>query len=200
MTTIGDTTGRITKAPGRRHAGRDLRPPARARRAQADRRRQEVGPVPDDGPGPQGAWPDYPDLRSSVQLPQAISSGTVNADVEFTLVGPDLAKLNEYADRMIATLRQNPGLVDVDTTLAPAQAGAAGRRSTATGPATWASTIQTIAATLRTLVGGRGRLRLQGQRSSASCTTSGSAPRARRPRRPRGRSRPDRSRRPAGRG
>src|SRR4029078_4804991 len=60
----------------------------------------------------------YPDLRSSVQLPQAISSGTVSADVEFTLVGPDLAELNEYADKLIGKVPRNPGLVYVDTTLA----------------------------------------------------------------------------------
>src|SRR5204863_7425442 len=61
---------------------------------------------------------NYPDLRSSVQIPAAISSGTVNADVEMTLVGPDLSKLSEYADEIIGTLRRNPGLADVDTTLA----------------------------------------------------------------------------------
>ena len=60
---------------------------------------------------------DYPDLRTSVQLPAAISSGSANADVEFQLTGPDLARLNDYADRMIAKLRQVRGLVDVDTTL-----------------------------------------------------------------------------------
>ena len=33
-------------------------------------------------------------------------------------IAPDLNKLGEYADEMIGTLRRNPGLADVDTTLA----------------------------------------------------------------------------------
>jgi len=95
----------------------------------------------------------YPDLRSSVQIPQAISSGTVNADVEFTLVGPDLAKLSEYADKMVGELRKNPGLADVDTTLAlrkpELQVEIDRDRASDLGVS-----VQSVAAALRTLVGG----------------------------------------------
>ena len=62
--------------------------------------------------------PEFAELRSSVQLPAAISSGQANADLEFNLVGPDLQQLGKYTDMMIDRLRQTPGLVDVDTTTA----------------------------------------------------------------------------------
>src|SRR3954464_438851 len=93
------------------------------------------------------------DLRSSVQLPQAVNSGTVSADVEFTLVLPDLAKLNEYADKLIGKLPRNPGLVDVDTTLAlrkpELQVDINRDRASDLGVS-----VQSVAAALRTLVGG----------------------------------------------
>src|SRR5439155_21974432 len=97
---------------------------------------------------------EYPDLRSSVQIPAAISSGTVNADVEMTLVGPDLAKLSEYADEIIGTLRRNPGLADVDTTLAlrkpELRVNVNRDRASDLGVS-----IQSIASTLQILVGGQ---------------------------------------------
>ena len=97
---------------------------------------------------------DYPDLRSSVQIPAAISSGTVNADVEMTLVGPDLNKLGEYADEMIAKLRRNPGLADVDTTLALRKPEAADY-SQPRAASDLGVNIQSIASTVQTLVGGQ---------------------------------------------
>ncbi|HEY2786341.1 MAG TPA: efflux RND transporter permease subunit, partial [Fimbriiglobus sp.] len=96
----------------------------------------------------------YPDLRSSVQLPSAVSSGSANADVEFTLVGPDLRRLTEYSARMIDSLRRVQGLSDVDTTTAlrkPELRVLVNReRASDLGV-----NIQTIASTLRTLVGGQ---------------------------------------------
>ena len=62
---------------------------------------------------------DYPDLRSSVQGVNALASGGSRlSDVELNLRGPDLDRLLEYADRLMAGMREMPGLVDVDTTLA----------------------------------------------------------------------------------
>ncbi|HEU4420541.1 MAG TPA: efflux RND transporter permease subunit, partial [Planctomycetota bacterium] len=56
-------------------------------------------------------------LRASVQVPAVVSIGTANADVEFQLLGPDLRALDEYAERIMAVLRNTPGMADVDTTL-----------------------------------------------------------------------------------
>lgn len=96
---------------------------------------------------------DYPDLRTSVQVPAAISTGTANADVEFQLTGPDLTRLNDYADRIVSTLRATPGLVDVDTTLKsrkPELRVIVDRdRASDLGVQ-----IEDVASTLRTLVGG----------------------------------------------
>jgi hydrophobic/amphiphilic exporter-1 (mainly G- bacteria), HAE1 family len=117
LTTVGDTSGRVSKAAGDVTQGSiyvrlvDLD----ERKAGADGRRWSQWQVMAKA---RQVMADYPDLRSSVQLPSAISSGQTQADVEFTLVGPDLQKLNDYADGIIAKLRATPGLADVDTTLA----------------------------------------------------------------------------------
>ena len=96
---------------------------------------------------------DYPDLRVSVQVPAVVSMGTANADVEFQLTGPDLEKLNNYADQIIAKLRATEGLTDVDTTLKsrkPELRVVVDReRASDLGVQ-----IQDIATALRTLVGG----------------------------------------------
>ena len=60
---------------------------------------------------------DWPELRASVQVPAVVSIGTANADVEFQLLGPDLRALDQYAERIMAVLRNTRGMADVDTTL-----------------------------------------------------------------------------------
>lgn len=63
-----------------------------------------------------GVLAQYPDIRGSVQLLSGISTGGGrNSDLQFNLVGPDLARLTQYADRFVAALQERPGLVDVDT-------------------------------------------------------------------------------------
>jgi HAE1 family hydrophobic/amphiphilic exporter-1 len=154
LTTVGDTTGKISKGQGDVTQGsiycrlidldeRKKDPKTHQRFSQFEimaRARKLLA--------------DYPDLRSSVQIPAAISSGTVNADVEMTLVGPDLSKLSEYADEIIGTLRRNPGLADVDTTLAlrkpELRVNVNRDRASDLGVS-----IQSIASTLQILVGGQ---------------------------------------------
>ena len=46
------------------------------------------------------------------------SGGQRLSDLELNLRGPDLDKLEDYADRLMAGMRKLPGLVDVDTSLA----------------------------------------------------------------------------------
>jgi HAE1 family hydrophobic/amphiphilic exporter-1 len=61
----------------------------------------------------------YPDLRASVQGVNPLSSGGSRlAELELNLRGPDLSRLQEYADRLMAGMREMPGVVDVDTTVA----------------------------------------------------------------------------------
>ncbi len=60
----------------------------------------------------------YPTLRVSVQNIGSISmGGGRQAQLTFTLSGPDLDKLMEYGDSITAEMRKIKGLVDVDTTL-----------------------------------------------------------------------------------
>ncbi|MFI5378826.1 MAG: efflux RND transporter permease subunit, partial [Tepidisphaerales bacterium] len=149
MTTIGDTSGRFSRAQGEvtrgsiyarlvdlddrtfsyARAANDMLYLLRTSPGEGNfwERARRMQPVP---PGTKGfsqfelmgrarvLMAQYADLRASVQIPAAISGGFVNADVEYTLVGPDLNKLQLVADQMVQRLRATPGMADVDTTLA----------------------------------------------------------------------------------
>lgn len=57
-------------------------------------------------------------LRTSVQQVAAISGGGFrNADIQYVIGGPDLNKLTEYTDKLLAKLKTIPDVVDVDSTL-----------------------------------------------------------------------------------
>src|SRR5579863_1072069 len=59
----------------------------------------------------------YPkDLRTSVGQ-AADGPGGGQADVQFTLTGPDLDKLNTYSQTLLAQLKQIPSVADADTSL-----------------------------------------------------------------------------------
>jgi hydrophobic/amphiphilic exporter-1 (mainly G- bacteria), HAE1 family len=59
----------------------------------------------------------YPkDLRTSVGQ-AADGPGGGQADVQFTLTGPDLDKLNTYSQALLAKLKQIPNVADADTSL-----------------------------------------------------------------------------------
>ena len=148
LTQIGDTTGRIAKGEGAVTSAtiyirlvplQDRKNPFTQFDLMARARKLLV---------------DYPDLRSSVQIVKAVSGGGFsNNDLEFLLIGPDLALLHDYAERMLKQLRTLPGLADLDTTLSdrrPELRVAVDReRANDLGVS-----ISTVAATLRTLVGG----------------------------------------------
>ena len=57
-------------------------------------------------------------LRTSVQQVAAFSGGGFrNADIQYVIGGPDLNKLNEYTEKLLAKLKTIPDVVDVDSTL-----------------------------------------------------------------------------------
>lgn len=57
-------------------------------------------------------------LRTSVAPVAAIGgSAQQNADIAFMLQGPNLEKLNEYSQHLLAKLKQMPGVVDADSSL-----------------------------------------------------------------------------------
>jgi len=58
------------------------------------------------------------DLRTSVQQVQAFSGGGFrNANVQYMVSGPDMAKLEEISAKILAQMKTIPDAVDVDTTL-----------------------------------------------------------------------------------
>lgn len=97
---------------------------------------------------------EYPDVRGSVQLLTGISTGGGrNSDLQFNLVGPDLAKLTEYADDFLAKLREKGGFVDVDTMMSnrkPELRVEIDREKASQ----FGLQIEDIANTLRTMIGG----------------------------------------------
>ncbi|MGC1718407.1 MAG: efflux RND transporter permease subunit, partial [Isosphaeraceae bacterium] len=60
---------------------------------------------------------DYPDLRVSVNDVSAFQVGRRSQTFQVNLAGPDLNKLAEYAGRLTAELKKQPGIHDLDTTL-----------------------------------------------------------------------------------
>ncbi|WP_424245740.1 HAE1 family hydrophobic/amphiphilic exporter-1 [Elusimicrobium posterum] len=62
----------------------------------------------------------YEGLRPMVNI-LSDGPGGGEAQLQFLLSGPDIDKLNEYAQAMIADLKQNPGLIDLDTSFSLAK-------------------------------------------------------------------------------
>ncbi len=58
-----------------------------------------------------------PEIRTSVELVNVIANGQSNADIQFFIQGPDLEKLTEYSDRLMAKMKTIPKLTDADSTL-----------------------------------------------------------------------------------
>jgi HAE1 family hydrophobic/amphiphilic exporter-1 len=57
-------------------------------------------------------------LRTSVQpIANIGGGGSQNADIQFIINGPDLAKLDTYSKQLVARAKQFPGVVDVDTSM-----------------------------------------------------------------------------------
>src|SRR6266704_3637042 len=111
LTTIGDQTGRVKPGEGDVTTGslyvrlKDL----------GERSFSQFDVMADA----RGLMRQFPDLRTAVQGINPLASGGQRlSDLELNLRGPDLDKLEEYADRLMAGMRQLPGLVDVDTSLA----------------------------------------------------------------------------------
>ncbi len=92
-------------------------------------------------------------MRVGVSKVDDISGGGVNAPIQFLVRGPDMKRLAEYSDSLIATLKNTPGAVDVDSTLIlgkPEYSVVVDRAKAAD----LGVSIQDIAQTLRLLVAG----------------------------------------------
>ena len=59
-----------------------------------------------------------PNLRTGVRPVATIGGGgNQNAEIQFTINGPDLKRLEQYASAVIAEAKKEPGVVDLDTSL-----------------------------------------------------------------------------------
>jgi HAE1 family hydrophobic/amphiphilic exporter-1 len=58
-----------------------------------------------------------PEIHSSVELVSVVGGTQSNADVQYFIQGPDLRKLAQYSDQLLAKMKTIPGLTDADTTL-----------------------------------------------------------------------------------
>jgi HAE1 family hydrophobic/amphiphilic exporter-1 len=108
--TIGDTTGRVTKAQGEVTKGTiyvrmiDLR----------ERDYSQFDVMQDT----RGILKDYPDFRAAVQDVAAVSGGGFRqVDIDLNIVGPDMEKLKQYSEEAAAWMREQGHYVDVDTSL-----------------------------------------------------------------------------------
>jgi len=62
---------------------------------------------------------DYPDIRAAVQEVKLFSSTAFkNAQLDLSLRGPDLKKLEDYAAKVVKFMKTNPTFTDVDTNAA----------------------------------------------------------------------------------
>ncbi len=96
---------------------------------------------------------EFPDLRAGVQMTSGIGGGGRNADLQFNLVGADLDRLSQYSETIIQKLRQQPGIVDLDTTLANQKPELQAHIDRAKA-SQFGLRVTDIADALRTLVGG----------------------------------------------
>jgi HAE1 family hydrophobic/amphiphilic exporter-1 len=94
----------------------------------------------------------YPEIRTSVNYTGMMGGGR-SVQLQYNLVGPDLEVLNRASEQVANKLRQVPGFVDVDTSLASRQPEI---RLTLDRPkaADMGISAVDVASTLRTMVGG----------------------------------------------
>ncbi|MEK7340673.1 MAG: efflux RND transporter permease subunit, partial [Candidatus Binatota bacterium] len=146
LTTIGDTTGRVKPGEGDVTTGSIY-----ARLVDLSARDYSQFNVMADA---REIFNDYPDLRVSVQGVNLFAGGGTRAtDLEFNLRGPSLARLQEYSAKVIARMRELPGVVDIDTTLSvrkPELRTIIDRKKASE----FGIQIEDIASTLQTFVGG----------------------------------------------
>jgi HAE1 family hydrophobic/amphiphilic exporter-1 len=109
-TTIGDTTGRVTKAQGEVTKGTIY-----VRMDELGTRKFSQFDVMKDT---RAILAEFPDLRAAVQDVAAISSaGFRQVDIDLNLCGPDMVQLQKFSEEIADWMRTKPHFVDVDTSL-----------------------------------------------------------------------------------
>ena len=94
------------------------------------------------------------DLRIAIQYPNYFSAGGfTNADLLYTIQGPDLEKLAEYSEKIRQIVKSIPGVVDINTTLELGKPELRAHINRAKA-ADLGLDVQAIAGSLRTMVAG----------------------------------------------
>src|SRR3954447_20959511 len=57
------------------------------------------------------------EIHTGVELVSTVGGNQSNADVQYFIQGPDLQKLSQYSEALLAKMRTIPGLADADSTL-----------------------------------------------------------------------------------
>ncbi len=110
FSTIGDTTGRVTKAQGDVTKGNIY-----IRMTDLSTRKFSQVDVMNDT---REVLKEFPDLRTAVQDVSIVSSsGFREVDIDLNLCGPDMVQLQKYSNEIADWLRKDPRFVDVDTSL-----------------------------------------------------------------------------------
>ncbi len=146
LTTIGDATGRLRAGEGPVTEGSVY-----VRLSDLHERRFTQFDVMAKA---RAVLADLTDLRASVQGVNAFMGGGQRyTEIEIDLTGPNLQKLDQFSNQIMAGMRKVPGIVDVDTTLSVRQPELRIEinRQKASD---FGLKVQDVAATLRTLVGG----------------------------------------------
>ncbi|MCR4414758.1 MAG: efflux RND transporter permease subunit [Thermoguttaceae bacterium] len=169
FSTIGDTTGRVSRGQGDVTSGMIY-----ARLVDLEERTrkwydpqfwiQGIFRTPEPDPryfsqfdvqrAARAIMAEYPELRSAVQDSAVVSgAGFRMSMIDLNLRGPDLARLQEYSEKIMAWMRQHPEYVDIDTSLSlrkpELRVKIDRERASDLG-----IPVQTIASTLNVLVGG----------------------------------------------
>ena len=146
FSTIGDTTGRVTKAQGDVTKGNIY-----VRMLDLNQRKYSQFDVMNDT---RELLKEFPDLRTAVQEVSLVSSsGFREVDVDLNLCGPDMARLQTYSNEIAAWLRKDPRFVDVDTSLSLSKPELRVRPD-AERLSDLGVSLQSVSATTNVLVGG----------------------------------------------
>ena len=87
--------------------------------------------------------PKYGNLRTSAGPVPAFSTGAPQAVITYFIGGPDLNKLTEYSQKILAEFKKFPGVVDADYIADRREAGTGYRCRIASAPPTWAFRLPT---------------------------------------------------------
>lgn len=146
FTTIGDTTGRVTKAQGDVTKGNIY-----IRLTDLGKRTFSQFDIMNDT---RDVLKQFPDLRTAVQEVSIVSSsGFREVDVDLNLCGPDMVKLQQFSNEIADWLRKDPRFVDVDTSLSLSKPELRVRPD-AERLSDLGVTLQSVSATTSVLVGG----------------------------------------------